>query len=33
MVRGAGLLKRDQKGCWGGKRLRNAALMDIQIKQ
>jgi len=24
--RGAGLLRRDEKGCWGRKRLRNAAL-------
>jgi len=26
MVGGAGLLRRDQKGCWGRKRLRNAEL-------
>ena len=26
MVGGAGLLRRDQKGCWGRKRLRNAAV-------
>jgi len=26
MVGGAGLLRRDQKGCWGRRRLRNAGL-------
>ena len=26
MVGGAGLLRRNQKGCWGRKRLRNAAV-------
>jgi len=29
MVGGAGLLKRDQKGCWGREKLRNAGLCHI----
>jgi len=32
MVGGAGLLRRDQKGCWGRKRLRNAALSETKGK-
>jgi len=28
--RGDGLLRRDQKGCWGRRRLRNAALMNLR---
>jgi len=30
-VRVAGLLRRDQKGCWGWKRLRNAALRCLEL--
>jgi len=31
MVGGAALLRRDQKGCWGRKRLRNAGLEGLRI--
>ena len=29
MVGGAGLLSRDQKGCWGRKRVRNAVSVSV----
>jgi len=33
MVGGAGLLRRDQKGCWSRKRLRNATLDNVDLLQ